>query len=174
MKAASPALLPLLRSQTQGELLALLFLNPEDEFSLTEVARRTDSSLTTVHAEVSRLVRAGVIRDRRVGNIRLVSADTSTALSEPLTDLLTVTYGPRTVLADELAAVTGIERAFIHGAWAERHAGQDGPVPDRLDVLVVGGARDEAISQAAATAGSRLHRQVVIRQVSVAEWAATR
>jgi hypothetical protein len=36
----APSLLPILRSQQQGEILALLFLEPDLELSLTEIAAR--------------------------------------------------------------------------------------------------------------------------------------
>ena len=39
MKDGSPALLPLLRSRAQGEILAWIVLHPVQEFSLVEIAR---------------------------------------------------------------------------------------------------------------------------------------
>ena len=172
MKVAAPALLPLLRSQAQGELLSLLFLHPEDEFSLTDIARITGSSLTTVHAEASRMVKAGLVQDRRVGNIRLVSADTSTPLAPALMALLMATYGPPTVIGEELATVPGIELAFLYGAWAERHAGQEGPVPETLELLVVGTAPDDVLSSAVTRASEVLLRPIETRQITPAEWSA--
>jgi hypothetical protein len=170
VKATSPALLPLLRSQTQSELLALLFLNPDREYSLTEVARHTGASLPSVHTEVTRLVGAGLVRDRRVGNVRLIAADLSSALAEPLTQLLAVGYGPRPVLAEALAGVQGIHAAFLHGPWAARQGSWSGPVPDGVDLLVIGTAAGEELSAACARAGRRLEREVHLRQVSVDEW----
>ena len=38
MRSPPPALLPILRSQVAGDLLALLYLHPEAEYSLTEAA----------------------------------------------------------------------------------------------------------------------------------------
>ena len=40
MQSPAPQLLPLLRSALQGEVLALILLNPEQEWSLTELANR--------------------------------------------------------------------------------------------------------------------------------------
>jgi hypothetical protein len=42
MKQPSPLLLPILRSGFQGELLAWLFLHPEQEYPLTELARGSE------------------------------------------------------------------------------------------------------------------------------------
>lgn len=40
MRSEAPPLLPIFRSRHQAELLALLYLQPEREFSLTELAGR--------------------------------------------------------------------------------------------------------------------------------------
>ena len=98
MRTPPPALLPLLRSQVQGELLALLYLHPDGEYSLTDAAKHIGVTPRAVHAEASRLVAGGLVADRRVGNTRLLRAATGTALTSPLTDLMAVTYGPLPVL----------------------------------------------------------------------------
>ena len=72
MRTPPPALLPLLRSQVQGYLLAMLYLHPEDEYSITSLATRAGASVKAVQQEVSRLVQAGLLTDRRMGTSRLV------------------------------------------------------------------------------------------------------
>jgi DNA-binding transcriptional ArsR family regulator len=166
----TPPLLPLLRSQTQGSVLTLLFLHPEREYTLSEIARLVGASVGGVQHEVSRLVEGGLLVDRRVGNARLVRADTDTLLARPLTDLLLVSYGPVPVLSDTLADVPGVERAFIHGSWAARHAGEAGPLPNDVDVLVVGTADRDALEDVAEEAGRTLRRDVNVRRVSPQAW----
>lgn len=166
-----PALLPLLRSQVQGDLLALLFLHPNEEFSLSEVARLCGVTVSGVHHEVARLISAGLIRDRRVGNNRMVRADTSSVLAGPLTDLLAVTYGPRPVLSDALRDIPGVEGAYIYGSWAARYSGVPGPVPNDVDVLVVGIADIDDLEDTVRPAGERLRREVNVRRVSPEVWA---
>src|SRR6516165_9208807 len=98
MRTPPPPLLPLLRSQAAGNLLALLYLHPDSEYSLTEAATAIGASVNAVHHEVSQLARAGLIKDRKRGNLRLVAAVTDSLLARPLTDLLAVTFGPLPVL----------------------------------------------------------------------------
>jgi DNA-binding transcriptional ArsR family regulator len=171
MRVQSPALLPLLRSQVQGDLLALMYLEPEREFTVTEAAHRVESSLRAVHHEIGRLVQAGLLADRRHGNNRLVRAVTDSPLSRPLTDLLAVTYGPLPVLTSGLAAVRGVERAFIYGSWAARYTGEPGPPPHDVDVLVVGGADPDELDVVAQAAERRLGREVNIRRIKPETWA---
>jgi hypothetical protein len=171
MRSGPPPLLPLLRSRVQGDLLALLFLHPNRDYSLTEAAALIGASVKTVHTEASRLIAAGFVRDSRRGNVRLLRAVTTTAVSRPLTDLLAVTYGPLPVLNDLLAGVEGITHAFIYGSWAARYLGEPGPIPGDVDVLVVGTADPDDLDEIARAAQNRLGRPVDIRRIRPAAWA---
>ena len=163
-------MLPLLRSRAQGDLLALLFLNPEQEFSLSEAAGRIGAAVSSVHAEAERLSAAGFIVERRLGPVRLIKADTSSIVAEPLTSLLVVTFGPAPILGAELAGLGGVERAYIYGSWAARYQGIAGPVPNDIDVIVIGDADLDNLHEVAERAGERLHREVTIRQATPTQW----
>ena len=76
MRSAAPALLPVFRSQLQADILAALLLNPEREYSVTDLARRFDAPLSTVHGEIKRLTEAGLLRRRNVGRSALVRCKT--------------------------------------------------------------------------------------------------
>ena len=47
MKVAPPVLAPLLRSDTQGRILAEVFVDPEREHSVTSLANHAGTSLPT-------------------------------------------------------------------------------------------------------------------------------
>jgi DNA-binding transcriptional ArsR family regulator len=173
MRSAPPALLPILRSQVAGNLLALLYLHPEDEYSLTEAASAIGASLNAVHYEVSKLAEGSLIRTRKRGNLRLIRAVTDSPLSRPLTDLLAVTYGPLPVLGDLIAGVTGITEAYIYGSWAARYSGEPGPTPADVDVLVVGMADPDDLDEVAERAQNTLRRPVNIRRIRPETWTAS-
>ncbi|MDP9399250.1 MAG: ArsR family transcriptional regulator [Actinomycetota bacterium] len=173
MRTAPPPLLPLLRSQVQGNLLALTYLHPEREYSLTDAAGRVGATVKAVQQEVSRLVDAGLLVDRRLGNVRLIRAAHGSPLTRPLTDLLAVTYGPLPVLADALRDVPGVARAFIYGSWAARYQGEPGPVPHDVDVLIVGTADPDDLDEVARQVEPRLGREVNMRRVRPATWDVT-
>jgi DNA-binding transcriptional ArsR family regulator len=170
MRTPPPALLPLLRSQVQGELLALLYLHPDGEYSLTDAARHIGVTPRAVHAEASRLVAGGLVADRRVGNTRLLRAATGTLLTRPLTELLAVTYGPLPVLTEALRSVPGAERAYIYGSWAARYRGDVGPVPVDVDVLVIGTADLDDLEEAVRQCEPVLGREVSIRRIRPDVW----
>jgi hypothetical protein len=171
MRSGPPPLLPLLRSRVQGDLLALLYLHPDRDYSLTEAAGLIDASVKTVHTEATRLIAAGLVNDSRRGNVHLIRAAIGTPISRPLTDLLAVTYGPQPVLTDLLRNAEGITHAFIYGSWAARYLGEPGPVPNDVDVLVVGTIDLDDLDEIARAAQGRLGRPVDIRRVRPAAWA---
>jgi hypothetical protein len=170
MRTPPPALLPLLRSQVQGELLALLYLHPDGEYSLTDAAKHIGVTPRAVHAEASRLVAGGLILDRRVGNTRLLRAADGTPLTRPLTDLLAVTYGPLPVLTDAFRSVPGVQRVYIYGSWAARYSGEVGPVPVDVDVLVIGTADLDDLEETARQSEPILGREVSVRRIRPDVW----
>jgi predicted transcriptional regulator len=44
---------------SKGDLLALLYLHPDRDYSLTEAARSIGASVRAVHTEATRLIAAG-------------------------------------------------------------------------------------------------------------------
>jgi hypothetical protein len=157
----APSLLPILRSQQQGEILALLLGDPDLELSLTEISERTHTPHPSVFREIERAEQAGLVTTRKVGNTRLVRANTASPYYAGLSEVLARAFGVPAVLAEVLTAVEGIAAAYIYGSWAARHAGQPGqrPVGD-IDVLVLGVPDRDQLYNALSAAEQRLGRSV--------------
>jgi DNA-binding transcriptional ArsR family regulator len=169
-KGPAPSLLPVLRSQQQAEILALLLGDPDLELSLTEIAQRTGAAHPSVYREVSRAEQAGLVKSRKVGNTRLVRANTDSPYYTGLSDVLTRAFGVPAVLAAALRDVSGIGEAYIYGSWAARYQGQVGPRPVAdIDVLILGNPDRDRLYDALSAAESRLGRpvQATIRE---ADW----
>jgi DNA-binding transcriptional ArsR family regulator len=160
-RGPAPSLLPILRSQQQGEILALLLGDPDRELSLTEISRLTGAPHPSVYREVRRAEKTGLLTSRKIGNTRLVRAQTDSPYYAGLADVLTKAFGVPAVLAKALQDVSGIEDAYIYGSWAARHDGQPGtrPVGD-IDVLVLGQPDRDQLYQALGTAEQHLGRPV--------------
>jgi hypothetical protein len=122
--------------------------------------------------EVQRLADAGLLAVRAVGRSRLVRADTDSKLVGPLTELLTLTFGPHVVIADEFAQVANADRILIYGSWAARYHGQRGRPPNDVDVLIIGAPDRTAMHAAAGRAERRLGRPVNSVACSPKRWAA--
>lgn len=160
MRSEAPSLLPVFRSRVQAVVLAEVLLRPDLEFTVTDLARRAGAALSTVHAEVERLLVTEVFAERTVGRSRLVRANPQNLAVRPLTELVALTFGPFGVVRDAFREVPGVYRVVLFGSWAARYLGEDGPPPNDIDVLVVGTADRIAVDQAAEAAERVLRRPV--------------
>ncbi|MBU6278988.1 MAG: hypothetical protein KGN78_07045 [Actinomycetales bacterium] len=170
MKNIGPPLLPMLRSRVQGDMLALLFLAPERSFSLTDIARQVGASVRAIHAEANRFVQAGWLLEERVGNNRMLRADTQTIVAGPLTQLLVVTFGPVPLISAALSNLKSIEQAYVYGSWAARHQGIPGTIPNDVDLLVIGDVDIDDVLEAVEDVGTRLRREVNVNRFRSHQW----
>ena len=148
--------MPILRSRHQGELLAILLLHPDREYTLMELSRRLDVPLSTLQGEANRLIDAGLVRQRRVGRARLLGAAPESRYARPLTELVTLAFGPHLVVEEEFGSLEGLDAAVIFGSWAARYHGEPGPPPNDVDLLVIGQPSRTQLYEAADRAERRL------------------
>jgi hypothetical protein len=73
-----------------------------------------------------------------------------------MTELLLCSFGPKQVLAEDLAGLPGIEQIYLFGSWAVRYTGQPGRPPADIDVLVIGAPDRDDLDDAAQRASARL------------------
>lgn len=166
----SPPLLPIFRSRQQAELLALLLGDPDVEIGLTDLASELDIPYPSVHREVERAEAAGLLVTRRVGRTRLVRANLASPYFAGLSEVLTRAFGPPAVLAEALAAVRGLEAAYLFGSWASRFQGIEGPRPvEDIDLLVLGEPDRDELYARIDGATQRLGRQVQVT-IREADW----
>ena len=159
------------RSDAQARILAALLLDTSRELSIADLAGLAGIRPPNALREVNRLIGAGLLKDRRVGRTRLVSADISSPYHQPLVQILARSFGPALVVRDELAEVAGIDQALIFGSWAARFLGHTGPQPHDVDVLVIGEPPGRDLRRANARMEDALHLPVQITTISAAQWA---
>lgn len=156
MRTEAPALLPILRSRHQADLLALLLLHPDQEYTLSELSQRLHTPTTTLHHEVKRLLSAGILTSRPIGRARLLRANADNRIVAPLTELIMATVGPRAVVEEEFSELAHAHTVIIYGSWARRYAGEPGPPPNDLDVLILGNPERSEVYETADRSQQRL------------------
>lgn len=171
MKVKASALFPLLRSDTQGQLLAALELSTRGE-TATELARLVGTSLPTVTRELARLSGAGLLSTEWVGRRAVYRPNPEHPLSDAVREIALFTYGPQPVIARELAGMSGVRMAAIFGSWAARRDGEPGLPPGDIDVLVVGNPDLDEVYDAIRRAEGVLRREVNVTTVTPERWAA--
>lgn len=87
-------ILPILRTDTQRELLIELFFETDRPRTLSDLARAINVDQTTVMREVNRLLASGVVKEERVGRARTVAINEKSPFAAPLRQLIRVVYAP--------------------------------------------------------------------------------
>jgi hypothetical protein len=146
--------------------------DPAVEWTVEELARRTGHPRQTVGNEVRRLEGAGLLLARAIGRTKLLKANAGSPYFEPLARLALMSFGPPLVIAQEFGGLRGVQRVFIYGSWAARYAGERGPAPHDVDVLVIGTADRDDVYEAARRAGQRLGREVSTTMRTAWQWEA--
>ena len=165
------SLLPIFRSEAQYRLMGELYTNPGSDYTVGELAPLVGASHATISREVSRLAAAGLARTEAQGRRRLVAAARQTPVFAPLRDLLSKVYGVPAVVREEFDHPLA-DRVLVFGSWAARWAGEPGPTPNDVDVLVIGDIEPTDAWEAAARATRRLGIEVNVVVRTPAEWAA--
>jgi predicted nucleotidyltransferase len=174
MKVKAPSLAPILRSDTQGRVLARLFADPTKAYSLSELVRWAASSMPTVQREMQRAAAATIVTSEKVGPTRLVRANTENPLFDPLRKILLATYGPPAVVASDFKDVERVHAVLIFGSWAARYLGESGRAPNDVDVLVIGRPDRDSVDAAAERAEKALGIPVQATVRSLPQWNAGR
>jgi hypothetical protein len=174
MKVPASSLAPILRSDTQGRILARLLADPTKSYNLSELVDWAASSMPTVKREIGRAEEAGILTTEKVGPTRLVRANPDHPLFSALSQVVLATYGPPAIIAHEFQDIDGAEAVLLFGSWAARYLGQPGRAPNDIDVLVIGTPDrdevDDAAERAERTIG--LPVQAIVRARS--QWSAER
>ncbi|MGH9072980.1 MAG: ArsR/SmtB family transcription factor [Acidimicrobiales bacterium] len=170
MSRSAPALAPMFRSDQQMRILAQLFAGTDAEVPVGELARRAGVAQATVSREVARLAEHGLVVTRYLGRNTLVAANWSLPWAKELRSILVQTVGVLGRLGEVLSGVAGVESAFVFGSWAARYAGEPGPPPRDVDVVVVGEAELRSVRRACRPVEEGLRVEINPVVVELAEW----
>lgn len=170
MKVAAAKLSPLLKSDVQGLILAEIFMNPDEFFSISQLAEFAGASLPTAMREVDRLLDGQLVIQKPVGRTRFIQANRKHILFESVSQIVAFSYGPAAVLPPLLLPLDGIEHAYLFGAWAARLSRQTEAEPKEVDLLLIGNVSRIEASRAAAKAEDLLGREVNVQFATAIEW----
>lgn len=137
--------------------LGLLLLHPEQSYHVREISRLTDTSVGTLHKELTRLAQAGLLLRKEIGNQVHYAANTQCPIFPELQGLLRKTSGVADIVREALDEISGkITLSLIFGSVArgEERAGSD------VDVLVIGSASFAEVVKALHPAQSMLQREI--------------
>jgi predicted nucleotidyltransferase len=171
---SAPGLVPIFRSDSQLRLLGQLFLHPDQEQTIAELEHATGIPQQTISREVNRLLGARFLAGRRVGRLHFVKPDRANPYFPELSGLLLKALGPRSVLAEYLEGMDGVEEAYLFGSWARRYEGESGAPPGDIDVVIVGTPDVDKVFDVCRAAGVILGQEVNPVILTPEEWRARR
>lgn len=171
MRTEAPLLLPIFRSANQERLLSSVFLT-EGPKTIQDMSLDLEIPYPTVHREVGRLLEAGLLKEERVGNYRLIESNRASPYYKPLRELLEISSGPVPLLKNAFGGMRGVEKVLIFGSWAHRALGFWGAPPADIDVLVVGQPDIRKVYAACAGVSKQLGWSVNPTIMSPDEWQA--
>ena len=124
-------------SKTQQRVLRALFAQPTSSagVSYSELLRITSAGAGGIHRELQQFVRAGLVRERPMGNRRLYCPNEAHPIYAELRGIARKLLGIPAMVKQALEPFsTQIERAFIYGSVARNAEDAESDV----DVMVIG------------------------------------
>lgn len=144
-------------SKTRARVLGLLFGQADRSFYLTDIMRRANVGRGSVQRELERLVAAGLVTVRKMGNQRHYQANPQTPIFNELQGIIYKTAGIADAIRDALADLDSrLDQVFIFGSLA---AGTARMTSD-IDLMVVGDVSFTEIVTALIDTHESLNREI--------------
>ena len=145
-----------LRSKARQRLLAYYFANPTARLHLRDLAQRLSIDPSNLSKELGRLEREGLFRSEVSGRQKYFQLNREYPLFAEVRGIVSKTIGARSLLAQSLKKIEGIEEAYLYGSFASNQ--QD--AASDIDVLVVGNPPDKVLAEAMRKIERHLGREV--------------
>ncbi len=156
-----------LLTPAQQRILAPLLLNPQRKFMLTELVRYGGTGRGGTQDFIQRLIKSGVLRDEKLGNVRQISINSDFPLFAELRSICLKTFGLAERLKERLEPIiTLVDDAFIFGSVAK---GTDGAESD-IDLMLISDAGYLEAMECIAAAESELGRSIHLNLHTSADW----
>ena len=144
-------------SPYRRQVLAVLFLRPDEQFHVRELERIAGVSAGSLHRELKAMAESGLLLREKIGNQVFYRANRDCTIYEELAAIFRKTMGLTSLLQDALSDLDDkIDVAFVFGSMASgrQTAGSD------LDICVLGEASLLEVVKALSPVQETLQREV--------------
>jgi len=115
--------------------------NSEKKYYVRQLASLLFVSVGSLHKELAKLEKEGILSSEYLGNLRLFSVNKNHPLYKEIKQLIFKTEGIEGRLKDVLKDILGLKAAFIYGSFAEGKERADSDV----DVFLLGQINEDKI-----------------------------
>lgn len=143
-------------SKTRVRLLEELLLNPHAEFHIRELARIVDDIPINAQKELKNLQLAGLLTNRKQGNMILYKLNKESPIAEDLKRIFLKTESIGREILAKLPDKEKIRYALIYGSFAK---GTESGSSD-IDMLIIGGIDEDSILKSIQTIEKRIGRTI--------------
>jgi len=147
-------------------MLKLLLTNPDTEFYIRDISRRTGEPVNAVRRELGHLEKAGLVKSRHSGNLKYYSAVKESPIYPELKKIIYTTVGFGDYLADKITDLEQIELAFIYGSVARNEETKRSDI----DLFIVGDIDEDEIHKMVSVIENDLGRTVNYTLISKEEF----
>ena len=156
----------IITSKAKRNILKLFLTNPDTEFYVREISRRSGEPLNAVRRELGYLEKAGLVRSRNAGNLKYYAVVKEFPFYQELKKIIYATVGLGDYLAEKLRESSRIELAFIYGSVArdEEKAKSD------VDLFVIGEIDEDELHTVVSEAQKEIGREINYSLMSKAEF----
>jgi len=131
----------LISSKIKRAILNKFLSNPEEKYYVRQLAAVINASVGTIHRELVKLEKSGILNSEKLGNLRFFSINKRNPLFKELKEMIFKTEGIKGRMEAELKCVKGIKAAFIYGSFAKKEERRDSDI----DLLLVGDMDDHKL-----------------------------
>lgn len=146
----------LIASKTRQILLKAFFEAPDEERYTRQLAGKYHISVGTLHRELQKLSASGILKSRKIGNIKLFSLNKQNPIYEEIKNIISKTQGLIKFIKDAISGIKGIKAAFIYGSFAKGDERQDSDV----DLFLVGEIDEDELIIKISSLEKKLFREV--------------
>ena len=102
----------------QGEILNLMFSNPDKRYYLAEVAKILGKESANYQRYIEKMISDGILCEERIGNMRFFWLNKDYQLYNEIKAMVSKTIGIEAQLREIIEKINTIETAFIFGSFA--------------------------------------------------------
>ncbi len=130
---------------TKRKILALFFLNPDQEYYFSEVVRLTGTRQGVIQRELKNLTEAGILTSEKRGRQKFYTVNRKHPIFRDLRNIIFKTFGVIGQIREALEPMAKkIKVAFVYGSFARGEEVADSDI----DLFIIGKAPlDEIVSE---------------------------
>ena len=145
-----------IRSKTEQALLSYFFLNTSAKHHLNELARILKVDPANLDKKLKKMEKAGLFKSKQLGNLKIYSLNHKFPLFTEYKSIINKTYGVEEMLKKELSKVSGIQKAYIFGSYANGKFDQFSDI----DLLVIGNHDGLELSKVLVKIEGKINREI--------------